>query len=65
MDLRCENGIKFGEVGDGFIEVKCRSRRCGAAPGVIVIHRISLASGELLRTERFRDIALRKEGKAQ
>lgn len=62
MDIRCDNGIKFGEVLADVLEVKCRSARCGHGPGVVVIHRFSLVSGELLKTERFRDISSRKEG---
>lgn len=54
MDLRCENGIKFGEVTRGFFEVKCRSKRCGAEPGVVVLHRFSHEGG-LQQTLKFRD----------
>jgi hypothetical protein len=54
QELRCGNGIKFGEVAPAFIEVKCRSRRCGHAPGVLVIHRFT-HEGDLLETRRFRD----------
>lgn len=65
MELRCENGIKFGEVvGDanGIIEVKCRSSRCGHRSGVVVLHRFSLETGNLLNTRLFRDITSRKDG---
>lgn len=63
MDLRCENGIKFGEAHDGIVEFKCRSTRCGHAPGVIVIHQFDSGTGELLKTQRFQDITSREEGK--
>lgn len=56
MDLRCPNGIKFAQLEPGVIEVKCRSDRCGAGPGVVVIHRFSTATGELVDTKRFRDL---------
>jgi hypothetical protein len=56
MELRCPNGIKFGEITSDFIEVKCRSKRCGAGPETIVLHRFS-HEGELIRTLRFRDAA--------
>lgn len=59
-ELRCPNGIKFAEIGPDFIEVRCRSQRCGKVPGVIVIHRFS-HEGELLRTKRYRDPAFREE----
>lgn len=65
MEIRCENGIKFGEVigeARGIIEVKCRSSRCGHETGVVVLHRFSLVTGELLTTKKFRDITSRKEG---
>jgi hypothetical protein len=63
MDLRCGNGIKFGEVlpEEGVIEVKCRSRRCGHEAGSVVIHRFDLRTGELQRTLKFKDPAYRKE----
>ncbi len=55
MELRCEHK-KFGEVTeDGYIEVKCPSKFCGAAPGTVVLHRFSCLTGELIETKRFRD----------
>jgi hypothetical protein len=57
VELRCDNEIKFGELfpDEELLEVKCRSRRCGAAPGVIVIHSFDLATGKMVGTEVFRD----------
>lgn len=55
MDLRCENGIKFAVLEDGVLEFKCRSRRCGSQPGVVVLHRFSAFTGEDLGTRRFRE----------
>lgn len=63
VDVRCENGIKFGEIRDGILEVKCRSSRCGHGRGTVVFHRFSLETGELLSTQAFKDIASREEGK--
>jgi hypothetical protein len=54
-DLRCDNGILFGVLDEGYIEVKCRSAYCGHAPGTVVIHRFDLATGELQYTSRFKD----------
>lgn len=55
MDIRCDSK-KFAELtDDGLIEVKCSSKFCGAAPGVVVIHRFDPLSGALLETKRFRD----------
>ena len=64
MDLRCENGIKFGEIipEESLVEVKCRSRRCGHEAGSVVIHRFDLETGELKGTLKFKDPAnARKE----
>lgn len=56
-ELRCDNNIKFGELDreDHVLEVKCRSRRCGAESGVVVVHGFDLESGKLLGTKRYRD----------
>lgn len=63
MDLRCANGILFGTVDDGVIEVKCRSRRCGHEAGSVVLHRFDLMTGELKGTKKFRNPANKKEVK--
>jgi hypothetical protein len=54
MELRCV-AKKHGELEDGFLEVKCSSRFCGAAPGIVVLHRFDALTGKLLNTNRFRD----------
>jgi hypothetical protein len=61
MDLRCD-AKKHGEINETFVEVKCSSRFCGAAPGVVVIHRFDATTGELAETRRFKD-PVRKERK--
>lgn len=55
MDLRCPNGIKFAVLTDEYVEFKCRSTRCGAEAGVVVLHRFSLRTGDLIKTLRFRE----------
>ena len=55
IELRCDNGIKFGEIEGGMLEVKCKSRRCGASPSVVVLHKFELPSGKLLGTSKFRN----------
>lgn len=55
MELRCPHGIKFAVLTDGIIEVKCRSSRCGAGPGIVVLHRFDALTGEMIETLRFRD----------
>lgn len=55
MDLRCESRILFGIIDHSEVEVKCRSHRCGAGEGVVVLHRFSLATGELVATNRYKN----------
>lgn len=54
-DLRCDNSILFGVVDGNILEVKCRSARCGAGKGVVVIHRFSLPGGELIATKQYKN----------
>jgi hypothetical protein len=58
MDLRCPHR-KFGEVivaasNEAVVEVACPSRWCGKREGVMVLHRFSARTGELLTTRQFR-----------
>lgn len=55
IELRCDNGIKFGELfpETRTIEVKCRSARCGATAGIVVLHEFDVETGKLMGTERF------------
>jgi hypothetical protein len=62
QELRCENGILFAVLDDGVVKVKCRSHRCGAGVGKVVIHRFDAGSGILLDTRRYKDPATRKGG---
>jgi hypothetical protein len=61
QELRCENRILFGTMDGTVLEVRCRSARCGKEPGVIIIHRFSLHTGDLVGTKKYRDPAYRKE----
>lgn len=55
MDLHCDNGIKFAELHDSILEVKCRSRRCGAIRGeTVVIHLFDVNDGHLIDTRVFK-----------
>jgi hypothetical protein len=56
-ELRCDSGIKFGELyaEDSVLEVKCRSKWCGAGPGVVVVHGFDIKTGKLVGTDLFRD----------
>jgi len=59
--LRCE-GTLFGVISDDFttIEVKCKRRKCGYAPGVVILHTLSLQTGEEISTRKFKDPQPRK-----
>jgi len=61
MDLRCK-AKKHAELDEGYVEIKCSSRFCGAEPGVVVIHRFDATTGELQETLRFKDPA--RKGKS-
>lgn len=53
-ELRCEFR-KHGVLSDRVLEIKCRSKFCGAEPGVTVLHRFDAESGALLETKLFKD----------
>ncbi len=55
IELRCDMRILFGIIDGEAIEVKCKSHRCGAGDGVVVLHRFSLETGELIGTNRYRN----------
>jgi len=59
VPLRCSNDL-YGiyDTDNMTIEVKCKRRRCGARPGVVVLHEISLKEGQvgkIVSTRRFAD----------
>jgi hypothetical protein len=61
MELRCEAKLHgIVEDGQGTLEVKCDSRFCGHRPGVVVLHRFNLATGEVT-THRFANPPIPKE----
>lgn len=37
------------------MELRCKSQLCGSGNGVIVLHRFSTETGEMIGTVRFRD----------
>ena len=53
-DLRCDNSILFGVINENTLEVKCRSSRCGAGQGVVVLHRFDLQTGRLIGTATYK-----------
>lgn len=62
VQLRCE-GTLYGVISDDHktIEVKCKRRKCGYAPGVVILHTLSLESGQVTSTRAFRDPTTGKE----
>ena len=59
IPLRCDSDL-YGVLNtdDLTLEVKCKRRRCGARPGVIVLHKISIKEGQIgkvVSTTRFAD----------
>ena len=60
--LRCDGNL-YGVLDDDHLtlEVKCKRRGCGYEHGVVVLHTISLATGQVITTKRFREPQVRKE----
>lgn len=55
MDLRC-GSKKHGVLLDpNIVEVKCDSRFCGAAPGVVILHRFNSVTAELMETVKYKN----------
>lgn len=54
MELRCRSKL-HGVLDKGLVEVKCRSKWCGAGPGRVVLHRFDTSTGELVETKQFKD----------
>lgn len=65
LPVRCPNDLYgYFDADDLTLEVKCKRRRCGAQPGVVVLHKISLREGQIgkvVSTKRFRDPIKKKE----
>lgn len=63
MDLRCRklHAIIICPGVGGVIERKCDSRLCGAGRGVVVLHRWSTETGELLETQQFQDPSTKRK----
>jgi hypothetical protein len=61
-ELRC-GGTMHGILSDDrkHLEVKCKRRTCGAKPGVVVLHTLSLETGRVVKTSRFNEPRSRKD----
>lgn len=55
MELRCGNKMHGRLTDSGLLEVLCGSKFCGKKPGVVVLHRFNVETGELVETLRFKD----------
>lgn len=54
--LRCEGNTIHGRMlNDTTLEVKCKRRRCGVKPGVVVLHTFNIATGDLIETKKYAD----------
>lgn len=54
-NLRCGSTLHGRMMDATTLEVRCKRRACGAAPGVIVLHRFNIASGDLINTKKYAD----------
>ena len=62
IELRCDNNL-YGRLTDGrWLEVKCKRRACGHRAGTVVLHTIDITTGKVVRTKRFQDPKIQKEG---
>jgi len=62
VELRCK-GVGEGDLYGIYdpeshtLEVRCKRRRHGARPGIIVLHTIALLTGQVTKTREFKDPA--------
>ena len=54
-DLKCSSGRLLGTVEGHFLEIACRSTKCGKRPGVVVIHKFDTRTGECLSTRLYQE----------
>lgn len=54
VQLRCDHKLHGIIPSPRVVEVACDSRYCGAAKGVVVLHRFDIDSGQLVETLRFK-----------
>jgi hypothetical protein len=52
-EIRCKHKLHGVLISMDVVEVKCDSRFCGAEKGIVVLHRFSTFTGELLETLLF------------
>jgi hypothetical protein len=54
-ELRCPVKLHGVIPEDGMIEIQCRSVFCGYRPGIVILHRWSVHTGQLITTLKFKD----------
>lgn len=54
-EIRCDFKLHGILISDGVLEVKCSSALCGKKPGVVVLHRFDVHTGNLIETKKFKD----------
>lgn len=54
-NLTCASGRLLGIIEEHFVEIACRSTKCGKRPGVVVIHRFDMSTGECVSTKRYQE----------
>jgi hypothetical protein len=59
-ELKCASGRLLGMLDGKFVEIACRSARCGKRPGVVVIHRFDVLTGECVSTSQFKEARITK-----
>jgi len=62
IELRCL-GTLHGVLDGDVLEIKCHRRICGHKPGVVVLHRFNLHTGEM-ETRRYKDPPLGRRSNA-
>ncbi len=54
-ELRCGSTMHARMLDQTTLEVKCKRRACGHAPGVVVLHTFDITTGRLMGTRKFAD----------
>jgi hypothetical protein len=53
-ELRCPHKLHAIIPEEGVVETACRSSKCGWGPGIVVLHRWSVHTGQLIDTTRYK-----------
>ena len=58
-ELRCPAKLHFVLIDGHILERKCNSKFCGHEPGIVVLHRWDINTGELIETLKYRSTTQR------